>query len=136
MSPSGKAPDFDSGTRRFKSGHPSQQKRHPSGCLFCWLGSVFAEHLRSRKCVGAHSPLGDRQARLSGAERANHEAKRSYRPCLPTAPNLRIDSNLQSTSKPAVDKVYQLSLYILPNMCYNIISSGAITFWRYLICQI
>ena len=27
MSPSGKAPDFDSGTRRFKSGHPSQQKR-------------------------------------------------------------------------------------------------------------
>ena len=26
MSPSGKAPDFDSGIRRFKSGHPSQQK--------------------------------------------------------------------------------------------------------------
>ena len=25
MSPSGKAPDFDSGTRRFKSGHPSQK---------------------------------------------------------------------------------------------------------------
>ena len=24
MSPSGKAPDFDSGIRRFKSGHPSQ----------------------------------------------------------------------------------------------------------------
>ena len=28
--------------------------------------------------VGAHSSLGDRQARLSGAERANHGAKRSY----------------------------------------------------------
>ena len=27
MSPSGKAPDFDSGTRWFKSGHPSQQIR-------------------------------------------------------------------------------------------------------------
>ena len=26
MSPSGKAPDFDSGTRRFKSGHPSQKR--------------------------------------------------------------------------------------------------------------
>ena len=25
MSPSGKAPDFDSGTRRFESGHPSQK---------------------------------------------------------------------------------------------------------------
>ena len=27
MSPSGKAPDFDSGTRRFESGHPSQKSR-------------------------------------------------------------------------------------------------------------
>ena len=27
MSPSGKAPDFDSGIRRFKSGHPSQKSR-------------------------------------------------------------------------------------------------------------
>ena len=26
MSPSGKAPDFDSGTRRFKSGHPSHDE--------------------------------------------------------------------------------------------------------------
>ena len=25
MSPSGKAPDFDSGIRRFESGHPSQK---------------------------------------------------------------------------------------------------------------
>ena len=25
MSPSGKAPDFDSGIRRFKSGHPSHK---------------------------------------------------------------------------------------------------------------
>ena len=30
MSPSGKAPDFDSGTRRFKSGHPSQKKARAS----------------------------------------------------------------------------------------------------------
>ena len=27
---------------------------------------------------GSHSPLGARQARLSGVERANHGAKRSY----------------------------------------------------------
>ena len=137
MSPSGKAPDFDSGIRRFKSGHPSQQKRHPLGCLFCWLGvaSVQTEPRMRRRCtfaarrsgssltrrracesrseaelpakkpntkaplrgafsagwewhlckpsrecgVGAHSPLGDREARSPGAERANHGAKRSYR---------------------------------------------------------
>ena len=30
MSPSGKAPDFDSGIRRFKSGHPSQKKARAS----------------------------------------------------------------------------------------------------------
>ena len=36
MSPSGKAPDFDSGIRRFKSCHPCQQKSHPHGWLFCW----------------------------------------------------------------------------------------------------
>ena len=30
MSPSGKAPDFDSGTRRFESGHPSQKKARAS----------------------------------------------------------------------------------------------------------
>ena len=144
MSPSGKAPDFDSGTRRFKSGHPSQHKRHPLGCLLCWLGlaSIRTEPRTRRRCtfaarrstsslvrrracesrseaelpaispcgtlsgafsagwdghlyepsrergVGAHSPLGDRQARLSGAERANHGAKRSYRPCLRTTPKL------------------------------------------------
>ncbi len=28
--------------------------------------------------LGSHSPLGDRQACLSGVERANHGAERSY----------------------------------------------------------
>ena len=36
MSPSGKAPDFDSGIRRFKSGHPSQKKaRSKERAFFC-----------------------------------------------------------------------------------------------------
>ena len=47
-----------------------------------WLGhSCFAPRYASAKREagwGSHSPLGDRQARLSGAERANHGAKRSY----------------------------------------------------------
>ena len=34
MSPSGKAPDFDSGIRRFKSGHPSQKKASRKTCFF------------------------------------------------------------------------------------------------------
>ena len=34
MSPSGKALDFDSSIRQFKSGHPSQQKRHAIGVPF------------------------------------------------------------------------------------------------------
>ena len=74
MSPSGKAPDFDSGIRRFKSGHPSQHKGDAFASPLCWLGSVFVEHLRLRKCVGAHSPLGDRGARSLGSERANLRA--------------------------------------------------------------
>ena len=186
MSPSGKAPDFDSGIRRFKSGHPSQQKRHPQGCLFCWLGwapvrteprmrrrctfaarrsgssltrrracesrseaelpaNLFISNIHrtlagafsagwdghpcepSRECgVGAHSPLGDRGARSPGVERANHGAKRSYRPCRHTKPKLWTDLNQRSDNLPLVDKVYLLSLYISPNICYNIISSGAI----------
>ena len=42
MSPSGKAPDFDSGIRRFKSCHPSQLNlskpslgREPLYCFIC-----------------------------------------------------------------------------------------------------
>ena len=57
MSPSGKAPDFDSGIRRFKSGHPSQHKRHSQGCLLCWLGwsHILPEHLyqQMRRCTFA-----------------------------------------------------------------------------------
>ena len=37
MSPSGKARDFDSRIRRFKSGHPSQHKGHASACPLCWV---------------------------------------------------------------------------------------------------
>ena len=52
MSPSGKAPDFDSGSRRFESGHPSQQKRHAVGVPF----------LLAERCV----PLARNVMRPSG----------------------------------------------------------------------
>ena len=35
---------------------------------------------------GSHSPLGDRQARLTDGESANHEAKRSYPSARPNFP--------------------------------------------------
>ena len=44
MSPSGKALDFDSSIRQFKSGHPSQHKRHATACLLCWLGWLLGEN--------------------------------------------------------------------------------------------
>ena len=46
MSPSGKAPDFDSGIRRFKSGHPSQIPKDKSlGIYFFTLhSSLFTLH--------------------------------------------------------------------------------------------
>ena len=41
MSPSGKAPDFDSGTRRFKSGHPSQKSENKVlGFFICAAGTT------------------------------------------------------------------------------------------------
>ena len=54
----------------------------PSGVLFALAGALVASRLAPQGIaaaeLGSHSPLGDRQARLSGAERANHGAKRSY----------------------------------------------------------
>ena len=41
MSPSGKAPDFDSGIRRFKSGHPSQKSENfVLGFFICAAGTT------------------------------------------------------------------------------------------------
>ena len=70
MSPSGKAPDFDSGIRRFKSGHPSQQKRHPCGCLFCWLGCapVRTEPRMRRRCTFAVRRSGSLLTRRRACE--------------------------------------------------------------------
>ncbi len=55
MSPSGKAPDFDSGIRRFKSGHPSQKSESLAlGFFICvrrtqhhLLGCAEQHHLRA-----------------------------------------------------------------------------------------
>ena len=58
-----------------------QQATQSGGFFVVWLGH---SSLRSSLCeqsdaeLGSHSPLVDRQARLSGEERANHGAKRSY----------------------------------------------------------
>ena len=51
--------------------------------LFCFLLDVSIRSCFAKQNAGSHSPLGDRQARLSGVERGNHGAKRSY-PVTPT----------------------------------------------------
>ena len=40
MSPSGKAPDFDSGIRRFKSGHPSQKSESSAFGFFIYAAGT------------------------------------------------------------------------------------------------
>ena len=58
-----------------------QRKGRQSASFLRWLGhSSLQSSLceRSDAELGSHSPLEDRQARLSGGERANHGAKRSY----------------------------------------------------------
>ena len=64
MSPSGKAPDFDSGTRRFESGHPSQKKALAQA-------SAFFSYIRLRRVLLLRSdirltPSGIRFASLGG----------------------------------------------------------------------
>ena len=57
MSPSGKAPDFDSGIRRFESCHPSQNRRgHDSA-----RGGVSSERTASRP---PHDPLAQQAEQL------------------------------------------------------------------------
>ena len=54
VSPSGKARDFDSLTRRFKSCHLCQQKDHPRGGLFVGRGGVvrtYSRDLQSNKIL-------------------------------------------------------------------------------------
>ena len=209
MSPSGKAPDFDSGIRRFKSGHPSQQKRDANASLFCWLGwaPVRTEPRMRRRCTFAARRSGSSLTRrracesrseaelpanlfISNIHRTRRDANaslfcwlgwapvrteprmrrrctfaamlgRGWRPRQPVCAILDIlfvgtdvpdtrgrpmvapthskfiykaidatafltDLKQRSDNLPLVDKVYLLSLYISPNICYNIISSGAI----------
>ena len=70
MSPSGKAPDFDSGIRRFKSGHPSQQKRDANASLFCWLAwaPVRTEPQMRRRCTFAARRSGSSLTRRRACE--------------------------------------------------------------------
>jgi len=42
--------------------------------LFCFLLDVSIRSCFAKQNAGSHSPLGDRQARLSGEERGNHGA--------------------------------------------------------------
>ena len=66
MSPSGKAPDFDSGTRRFESGHPSQQKQNiclPTNVLFLFIQAAGLAYHRRTTCGVYHQ--GRRAALVS-----------------------------------------------------------------------
>ena len=61
MSPSGKAPDFDSGTRRFKSCHPSHASVSEQSCL-CSDSFLCREH-----CIDfsrQHDPLAQQAEQL------------------------------------------------------------------------
>ena len=68
VSPSGKARDFDSLIRKFKSCYPCQQNRPTLVVgLFCWREYRF-EHSAVRR-VSSHTSPEDLQARLHGAGR-------------------------------------------------------------------
>ena len=74
MSPSGKAPDFDSGIRRFESGHPSQKEAAVAASFWLEWHKFFRALLP--QCIGSVSPPEDLQARLQGAERVNFRHRR------------------------------------------------------------
>ena len=76
------------------------------------MSSKTVTKLRKRSTaeLGSHSPLGDRQAHLSGADRANYGAKRSYHsahggPSGTPVPTRKWDSEdiVPSNSRFAVD---------------------------------
>ena len=69
---------------------------------FGWGAGRFEARSASAKREaewGSHSPLGDRQARLSGVERANHGVKRSYPLCRKRTCRQRSQSELGKFAK-------------------------------------
>ena len=97
------------------------------GGSFFWLGWRQCDQALAMQVRWfAFPPQADGSSLTRGAAR-NHGAKRSYPAIFSTLPNLWTDSDYRNAGKLTVDKVYQLSLYISANMCYNVISSGATT---------
>ena len=64
---------------------PANTKGTRRGAFCVGWDGMLCRAFAVRKCVGAHSPPEDRQARLSGAGCGNHGAKRSYRPAKSSA---------------------------------------------------
>ena len=84
--------------------HTSKRTGTQSRACSFWIHHPPSDRALSPQAAesGPHSPLGDRQARLSGGERGNHGAKRSYpsapsgqsRTPVPTKDTLHIAKNM------------------------------------------
>ena len=87
MSPSGKAPDFDSGIRRFKSGHPSQKKALAQASAFfndvCLRQMMMATpndvRFANDVCLAAHFKANIASLRNKVEQHHICEANASYR---------------------------------------------------------
>ena len=79
MSPSGKAPDFDSGIRRSESGHPSQTKiRVRKNADFCLYDSLFIIHhlfAMSRKIRNSAKALIVKDGKMAAIKIRDDEAE-------------------------------------------------------------
>ncbi len=62
---------------------PTKKARERFVFSLAFLMDVSIRSCFAKQNAGSHSPLGDRQALLSGEERGNHVAQRSY-PVTPT----------------------------------------------------
>ena len=66
---------------------PTKKARERTSLSLAFLIDVSIWSCFAKQNAGSHSPLADRQARLSDGERGNHVAKRSY-PVTPTRKSL------------------------------------------------
>ena len=71
------------------------------------------ERLRKRSEAesGSHSPLGDRQARFPGKERANPRQRRDS--------GKSAGAEVAATSLPALRKYFPVNIASTPKVCYN-----------------
>ena len=139
MSPSGKAPDFDSGIRRFKSGHPSQKKALAQA-------SAFFSYIRLRRVLLLRSyirlaPIGIRFASFGGEYNITEAVRLQYHCRLrqyhadevgislktsPTSPKPWTDPNRHTPSE-AFQKSFPFKKYLQSHRCKGILDRFGLT---------